>query len=57
LKTDKQYSGKKNIYKIPHTQLKIEQNEPHNKQGVNSCAPEGLAVPVPIVASVVLHLS
>jgi hypothetical protein len=28
-----------------HRKLKIEQHEAHNKSGVNSGAPEGLAVP------------
>jgi hypothetical protein len=33
------------IYKTQHRKIKIEQHEPHKKPGVNSGAPEGLAVP------------
>jgi hypothetical protein len=39
------------IYK----KLKIEQHEPHLRSGVNSGAPEGLAVPVPLVKPAVLE--
>jgi hypothetical protein len=56
-KKDRQYNGKKDIYKIPHTQLKIEQSEPHYKPVVDSGAVEGLAVLVAMVTSVVLLLS
>jgi hypothetical protein len=37
-----------------HRKLKIEQHEPHQQPRVNSCAPEGYEVPVPLVGSVVL---
>jgi len=37
------------IYKTLHRKLKIEQHESHYKSGVNSGAPEGLAVPGPHV--------
>ena len=33
---------------------KDEQNDPHKKPGVNSCALEGYAFPAPLVALVVL---
>ena len=32
------------IYKTLHRKLKIEEHEHHSKLGMNSCAPEGLAV-------------
>ena len=38
------------IYKTPHRKLKTQQHEPHSKLGVNSSAPEGLAVPAPHAA-------
>ena len=34
--------------------LKIEYNEPHQKPGVNSGAPQGLSVPAPLVAPIEL---
>jgi hypothetical protein len=37
-----------------HKNLKTEQHEPNYKLGVNSGAPEGLAVPGPLVTPVVL---
>jgi hypothetical protein len=46
--------GQTTIYKILHIKLKIEQHEPHWKPGVNPGAPEGWAVPTPLVAPVVL---
>jgi hypothetical protein len=42
------------IYKILHRKLKTEQHEPTKNRGMNSGAPEGVAVPVPVVAPVVL---
>ena len=42
--------GQTTIYKTLHRKLKIEKHEPHQKSGVNSGAPEGLAVPAPHVA-------
>jgi len=42
------------IYKTLHIQLKIEQHEPDLKPGVNSGAPEGKAVPTPLVTPDVL---
>ena len=36
------------VYKTLHRRLKIEQHEPHK----NADAPEGYAVPAPLVASV-----
>jgi hypothetical protein len=38
--------GQTIIYKKLHIQLKIDQNKPHLKLGMNSSAPEGLAIPV-----------
>jgi hypothetical protein len=39
------------VYKTLHRKLKIEQ---HEKPDVNADAPEGLAVPYPLVTAVVL---
>ena len=47
--------GQTTIYKTLHRKLNIEQQIP-TKPGVNSDAPEGLAVPAPHVAPVVLLL-
>ena len=44
-------------YKTLHRNLKIEQHGPHFKLGVNSGAPEGLAVPAPYVTPVMLLLN
>ena len=44
-----------NDHKTPHRKLKIEKHEPHYKPGgVNLGAPEGYAVPAPLVVPVVL---
>ena len=51
---DKIKRDKKMIYKTLHSKLKIEQHQCHNKLGPNQGAPEGLAVPAPIVIPVVL---
>jgi hypothetical protein len=48
----KSIKGQTIIYKLLHTKLKIEQYEPHWKLGVNSCAPEELAVPAPLVTPI-----
>ena len=45
------------IYKALHRKLKIEQYKPHYKQGVNSGAPEWLAVPASHVTPVMLLLN
>ena len=37
-----------------HIKLKIEEHKPHLNTGVNSGAPEGYAVPAPLVAVIVL---
>ena len=60
-KKNRQYNGQKKkrtkgqtlISKILYRKLKNGQNEP-NYPGVNSGAPEGLVVPAPLVAPVVL---
>jgi hypothetical protein len=39
--------GQTTIYKTLYRKLHIEQHEPHLKQRLNSCAPEGLVVRVP----------
>ena len=44
----------KMIYNTLHRKLKIEQHEPQCKPGVNSGAPEELAVHAPLVTPVVL---
>jgi hypothetical protein len=36
-----------------HINLMIELYEPHSNLGANSCAPEGLSIPVPLVTPVV----
>ena len=41
------------VNKKQHRKLKTEQHEPHQKLGLISCAPEGLADPAPHVAPVV----
>ena len=41
-------------YKTLQRKQKIEQHEPRQKQGMNSGAHEGLAVPAPLVTPVVL---
>jgi hypothetical protein len=40
------------VFRTLHRKLKIEQHEPHSKQGMNSCPPEGYVVPAPYVAPV-----
>jgi len=50
----KRAKGQTMIYKTLHIQLKIEQHEPDLKPGVNSGAPEGKAVPTPLVTPDVL---
>ena len=42
------------VHKKQHRKLKTEQHEPHQKLGVISDAPEGVADPAPHVAPVVL---
>jgi hypothetical protein len=42
------------IYETLHIKLKIEKYKRHLKQGVKSGALEGLVVPAPLVASIVL---
>jgi len=51
-------SRKSKIYRHYNGQQKAkdEQQQHHSKAGVNSCAPEGKAVPVPYVAPVVILL-
>jgi hypothetical protein len=44
------------IYKTSHRKLNIDQNEPHQKPGVNSGALVGLAVPASLVSTIVLLL-
>ena len=55
---DCQHNGKKKeqtmIYETLHIKIKIEKYKRHLKQGVKSGAPEGLVVPVPLVAPIVL---
>jgi hypothetical protein len=46
--------GQTMMYKTLHRKLKIKQHEPYYNPVVNSGAPEGLAVPVPIVTPFVL---
>ena len=43
----------KQRYTKVHRKLMIGQHEPHFKPEVNSCPPEGQAVPAPLVAPVV----
>jgi hypothetical protein len=42
------------IHKTLHRNLNTDQQQPHYKLGMNSGVAEGWAVPVPLVASVVL---
>jgi hypothetical protein len=42
------------LCKLLHIQLNTERQEPHLKPGVNSGAPEGQAISVPLVEPVVL---
>jgi hypothetical protein len=49
VKRKKNTKGQTMIYKTLHKNLKIEQHESNYKLGVNSGAPEGLAVPGPLV--------
>ena len=42
------------INKMLHRKLKIEQHESHKKMWMNSGAPEGSAVPTPLLTPVVL---
>jgi len=39
------------IYNTLHRKAKVEQHEPHKHSKVKSGAPEGYAVPVPVVSS------
>jgi hypothetical protein len=55
-KNDKQYNDQKkkdkrtnNDLQKLHRKLKTEQQKPNWKPWVNACAPEGLAVPAPLV--------
>jgi hypothetical protein len=48
--------GQTMIYKTSHRKLNIDQNEPHQKPGVNSGALVGLAVPASLVSTIVLLL-
>jgi hypothetical protein len=50
----KRTKGQITIYKTLHKKPKIEEHEPHLKPVMNACAPGGLAVSVPLVASIVL---
>ena len=45
------------IYNILHRKLKIKQYKPDYKPGLNSGAPERLAVPAPLVTPVMLLLN
>ena len=61
---DRQYNGQKKknkmtvIHKTLHSKVKIVQYKTQYKpEGRNSCAPAGLAVPVQLVASVVVLLN
>jgi hypothetical protein len=45
------------IYNILHRKLKIKQHKPDYKPGLNSDAPERLAVPAPQVTPVMLLLN
>jgi hypothetical protein len=55
---DCQHNGKKKeqtmIYETLHIKLKIEKYKRYLKQGVKSGAAEGLVVPAPLVAPIVL---
>jgi hypothetical protein len=42
------------MYKAIRRKLKIEQHETHLKPWLNSCAPEGLVAPAPLVTPVLL---
>ena len=46
--------GQTMIYKTLHKILKMEQNKPHLKQGVNSGAQDGSAVPASLVAPIMV---
>ena len=53
---DRQYNGQtkkdkmtNNLQQTINKNLKIKQHELHEKRGVNSCAPEGVTVPAPLV--------
>jgi len=46
--------GQTTIYKALHRRIKIKQREAHWKPGVNSCAPEGKAVPASLMTHFVL---
>ena len=48
-KKNKRSKGQTMIYRTLHRKLKIEQNEPHREQRVNSGAPERQAVSSPLV--------
>ena len=50
----KRTKGQITIYKTLHKKPKIEKHEPHLKPVMNAGAPGGLAVSVPLVASIVL---
>jgi hypothetical protein len=45
----KRTKGQTMIYKTLHRKLKIKHHKPQQKQAMNSCAPEGSAVPAPHV--------
>jgi hypothetical protein len=45
------------ICKIIHIKLKTELHEPYEKPRVNSCALEVWAVPVPLVAPIIVFFS
>jgi hypothetical protein len=49
----KKYKRTNNDLQNTHIKPKIEQHEPHQKPEVNSGAPEGLAVPAPLVTPIV----
>ena len=49
-------NGQTMIYKTLHRKLKIKQHTPH-KHWMNSCVPEEITIPVPLVAPVVLLLN
>jgi len=50
----KKTKGQTTIYKTQHRKLKIEKDQPHWKQGVNSGVQDWLVVPDALVAPVVL---
>jgi len=45
------------FFKILHRKLKIEQGEPHQELGMNTCALEGSAILAPCVTPVMLLLN